>query len=63
MMLFPKFLRGNLYTRADAGKSNAFRGRAKKAVQKTGRPSNAMPGPARDAAGPRDGLTHQIILM
>jgi hypothetical protein len=35
MMLFPKFLRGNLYTRADAGKSNAFRGKSKK-----GRPEN-----------------------
>jgi len=65
MMLFPLFVTGKLYTTANRGKST-IRGREKgggkkKGRPETGRPKYAMPGPARDAAEPRDGLTHQII--
>jgi hypothetical protein len=57
-------LRSNLYTTIDQGKSNALAGGQEKGPSsELDGPSNLVLGSARDAAKPRDGLTHQIIFV
>jgi hypothetical protein len=64
MVLFPLILeRKSLHDGGDGKKQCVWGAQEKRPSRKLDGLSNAMLGSARDAAEPRDGLTHQIILM